>query len=909
MAGTNEKTTSNRPRRRRRGASHATAPAESNLPVWKKLVFGVVVLAVMLTALELGLAVVGVDPAIVQRDPYLGFSSTTPLFMRQRMADGTTIFRTADNKLQHFNDQRFPAEKGADTYRIFCMGGSTTHGRPYRDKTSFVNWLRRFVTDADSSTTWEVINCGGVSYASYRVALLMEELIRYEPDLFIVYTGHNEFLEYRTYDGDIAEPAPITSMRMLLRHSRIASAVGSTVAALTPDARATARQKFALTGEVQPLLDLSAGINRYHRDDTLRKQIVGHFRFNLHRMVGLARSVGADVVFVQPAVNLKDFSPFKSEHGWRGSDGLDAEWDRLFAAGHEALARGRFEQARTAFGETLLLDNRFADAHYQLGRALFALELFPEAESAFQRGVTEDVCPLRILPEMNDVIASVAENEGVALIDFRAALRAQCLRHQGNPILGEASFLDHVHPRISVHRALGRLLLDHLIRKGIVNPGLKWGDAVAEQIAVELERSVDQREHAVARGVLAKVLRWAGKTEESDRLLDSAADVLRDDAEGCALLGARLERQGNLDEAARLYERAIGLDDGLDEARLHLARVRRLQSRGEDAVVLYRKVLRRNPDLVAAHNGLGVALSSLGRTLEAVPAFQRTIELDPTHPRAHTDLGMLYARQKRYDDALLMFDRAIRVNPRSIEAMAQMSAVLKWLGRKDESLEMLQRALAVAPNDPGLHNAMGLSFDERDDLTNAIDHYRRAIDAKAEFAEAHFHLGVALARLGDLPLATEHLERAIALSPRMPPAYLNLGLAYLKLGDHERAANVYRRALETWPDDTEMLLKRAWILSSTYDVELRDGAEALRLASAAIDAGDKVDPRHLEVLGAAHAATGEFRRAVETAERALRIAEQTGASRLARRLERQLGQYRAGRPLMMTNNPSTAKRD
>ena len=35
---------------------------------------------------------------------------------------------------------------------------------------------------------------GGVSYASYRVAALMEELVRYEPDLFVIYSGHNEFL-------------------------------------------------------------------------------------------------------------------------------------------------------------------------------------------------------------------------------------------------------------------------------------------------------------------------------------------------------------------------------------------------------------------------------------------------------------------------------------------------------------------------------------------------------------------------------------------------------------------------------------------------------------------------------------------------------------------------------------------
>ena len=59
---------------------------------------------------------------------------------------------------------------------------------------------------ADPTPHWEVINAGLLSYGSYRVAMVMEELITYEPDLFIVYTGHNEFLERRTYKEIIAAP-------------------------------------------------------------------------------------------------------------------------------------------------------------------------------------------------------------------------------------------------------------------------------------------------------------------------------------------------------------------------------------------------------------------------------------------------------------------------------------------------------------------------------------------------------------------------------------------------------------------------------------------------------------------------------------------------------------------------------
>ena len=114
---------------------------------------------------------------------------------------------TAANKLGFFNTQTFTQTKPAGTFRIFCVGGSTTYGRPYDDTTSFAGWLRAFLPEADDSRRFEVVNAGGISYASYRVATLMEELIRYEPDLFVIYSGQNEFLENRTYGEILSQSA------------------------------------------------------------------------------------------------------------------------------------------------------------------------------------------------------------------------------------------------------------------------------------------------------------------------------------------------------------------------------------------------------------------------------------------------------------------------------------------------------------------------------------------------------------------------------------------------------------------------------------------------------------------------------------------------------------------------------
>ena len=191
------------------------------MSVGRKILLSVIVTVAFFLLLEGVLALVGVQPRLYSEDPYLGFSSHSPLFVQGEGPGEEAVYETAANKRTLFNDQRFPVDKAAGTCRIFCVGGSTTYGRPYDDFTSFGGWLRQLLPALDPSLRWEVINAGGVSYASYRVALLMEELVRYEPDLFVIYSGHNEFLEERTYSEIIEMPEVVRGMGALAAHTRI----------------------------------------------------------------------------------------------------------------------------------------------------------------------------------------------------------------------------------------------------------------------------------------------------------------------------------------------------------------------------------------------------------------------------------------------------------------------------------------------------------------------------------------------------------------------------------------------------------------------------------------------------------------------------------------------------------------
>ena len=182
-----------------RPESNASSAVSRRIPLWQALVLPVSAILLFFLLLEGGLALFGIQKASQTEDPFVGFAANVPLFVSSTGANGKQRLTTAPNRKDYFNRQTFMLEKAPGAYRIFSLGGSTTYGRPYDDTTSFSGWLRELLPAADSSKTWEVINAGGISYASYRVARLMEELVHYHPDVFIIYTGHNEFLEERTY--------------------------------------------------------------------------------------------------------------------------------------------------------------------------------------------------------------------------------------------------------------------------------------------------------------------------------------------------------------------------------------------------------------------------------------------------------------------------------------------------------------------------------------------------------------------------------------------------------------------------------------------------------------------------------------------------------------------------------------
>ena len=98
------------------------------------------------------------------------------------------------------------------------------------------------------------------------------------------------------------------------------------------------------------------------------------------------------------------------------------------------------------------------------------------------------------------------------------------------------------------------------------------------------------------------------------------------------------------------------------------------------------------------------------------------------------------------------------------------------------------------------------------------------------------------------------------------------------------------------PDRPEALNDLAWLLATSSDDKVRNGAEAVLHAERACRLTAFKQTQMISALAAAYAEAGRFPEAVATAEMAVRLQTANGETQLAAINNQLLPLYRAGRP-------------
>lgn len=427
------------------------------------------------------------------------FNAARPLF---RISDDQQTWQVAANRRRYFAKESFPAIKGQHEFRIFVFGGSTVQGRPFSIPTSFTTFLKIALRQANPKIDWQVVNCGGISYASYRVLPIVRECLRYKPDLYIVCTGHNEFLECVSYNN-IKSPnstlATCFSALNKLQSFHLAEQTWEHFRARP----ATVVPAPSMPEEVEAMLDHQGGLDAYRRSALHADHVNIEFGCNLQKMISAAGAGNVPIMFISPPSNLRDCPPFKSE--FHSSTNLHTQ----------QAVTGKIKNASNSMSldpptaiqllqSAVQDDPEFAFAWYQLGHALLALNRDHEAANAFAQARDKDVCPLRMTSQLKTTLQAVARENNIKLLDADALL----LDKARNGIIGDAVLVDHVHPSFKSHQNIAIAVIDAMASTQwiqIKNTG--WKDAARSDFDNHLQ-SLDNMYFLSGRRTLDTLRLW-----------------------------------------------------------------------------------------------------------------------------------------------------------------------------------------------------------------------------------------------------------------------------------------------------------------------------------------------------------------------------------------------------------------
>lgn len=313
------------------------------------------------------------------------------------------------------NRASFPARKEKGALRVFVAGGSTAGG--YRDLGALGWGLER----ALPGRKIEAINVGMSGYDSARVQLVLEEVARYEPDVVVVFPGHNDFY---------------------LRHGP--PPPRRTVAAL----RALGR--YSWFRELRRRRAGAVGVEKRLKPEVRRAALEGLLR-NLTAHVKTIEGAGARAVIVAAPLEYLSSAPGEVAPPWG---------DRGYVDGWLAFVRGRDEEAARLWtrrlkdgGETddllaAFLWHGVARARGRQGRR-------DDERAAYERSLDfaagADFCA----PSCMKAELELARAKGALAVDGDAAFRAATAPR----LPGPESFVDEIHWAAKRHVVLTRALI------------------------------------------------------------------------------------------------------------------------------------------------------------------------------------------------------------------------------------------------------------------------------------------------------------------------------------------------------------------------------------------------------------------------------------------------------------------
>ena len=378
-------------------------------------------------------------------------------------------------------------EKGisSNTFNIYYFGESTTWGEPYLDTIPILVEKSLQGKVDGKEIKWVNMGIPGIDFneAKKRIKQIVDQKNIYFPSLIVIYSGHNEFLNYQDNIGFSFKKNDENPLTWVLYRSRLAYKIAKALRwyRLEIDDRS-----FFETPIVPP--------EKY-------KEIIEDYENKVQSTISYLRNNGMPTIISTVAGNYANFEPNRSV--FTGDELKKSEFK-------SEMDKGSLE----SYLKALKIDENFAETHYRLGKIYEKEGENEKAWEEYLKAVDQDMMPIRAVSKQNDFIRSIPEDDYIKTIDAVETLKKSSQNH----LVGENYFTDAQHPNLKGYTIISELFAKKIATMYSENTSFK---ALPE---VEIDRIFNTDENIYnlnlsRAGTMLRLASW--RYDPTQRLLDA----------------------------------------------------------------------------------------------------------------------------------------------------------------------------------------------------------------------------------------------------------------------------------------------------------------------------------------------------------------------------------------------------
>lgn len=316
----------------------------------------------------------------------------------------------------------FDRNKLPNTFRIFILGESSAAGYPYDVNASFPREIKRRLDILYPNTNNEVINISMSAISSYVLADLINGIIEQQPDLIIIYTGHNEYYGALGVGSSENLGAFPSVVRFLIKAESL-----KTIQLLKNSIKTVISWFRIHTDESGTLMKRMVGEQYILLHSELYQLGINQFSSNMTFILDNLTSHHIPVIIGNLTSNIRNQKPFVSQ----AVDSLLSA-DELFNQADKLLSTDK-----------------------------------QKAKKLFIQAKENDLLRFRAPNEINNVIKELSNKYHLFFTDIDSVFNAD----SQFGITGDDLMIDHLHPNIKGYRLMGEtffntMLENHLLPKG-----------------------------------------------------------------------------------------------------------------------------------------------------------------------------------------------------------------------------------------------------------------------------------------------------------------------------------------------------------------------------------------------------------------------------------------------------------